>query len=276
MVKIHAIQTGRVKVKAAQLRREKGGGFGRLFFSREWSEWLPIYAWLIEHPEGLILVDTGETARTAEPGYFPRWQPYYRFAVRMEVLAEDEAGPQLSRLGFDPDDVHLVILTHLHTDHAGGLHHFPRSDTLVSEAEYQGAQGLSGEMMGYLPHRWPEWFAPQFLQFEHSPFGSFDRSFRVTKAGDVVIVPTPGHTPHHVSVIVQSESVNYFLAGDATYAEQFLIDRQPDGVSANPEVSLDTIDRILRYAETTPLIYLPSHDPVSAQRLSQGTQLEPA
>ena len=97
MVKIHAIQTGRVRIKVAQWRREKGGGLGRLFFSRDWSEWLPIYAWLVEHPEGLILVDTGETARTAEPGYFPRWQPYYRFADHLRRRRRDRSPASSSR-----------------------------------------------------------------------------------------------------------------------------------------------------------------------------------
>ena len=157
---------------------------------------------------------------------------------------------------------------------SGGLHHFPKSDILVSEAEYLDAQGLSGEMMGYLPHRWPDWFSPRFLEFKQNPFGPFDRSLPITEAGDVVVVPTPGHTPHHVSVIVQTESANCFLAGDATYAARFLLDRTPDGVSPDPAVAVDTIDRILRYAEAGPVIYLPSHDAGSAPRLSQSRQVE--
>jgi hypothetical protein len=48
---------------------------------------VPILAWVIEHPEGIIVVDTGETARTAEPGYLPSWHPYYRFAVRFQGVA---------------------------------------------------------------------------------------------------------------------------------------------------------------------------------------------
>jgi glyoxylase-like metal-dependent hydrolase (beta-lactamase superfamily II) len=131
-------------------------------------------------------------------------------------------------------------------------------------------------MMGYLPHRWPEWFTPGFFQFEQSPFGPFDKYLPVTKVGDIVVVPTPGHTLHHVSVIVQTESVNYFLAGDATYAERLLLERHPDGVSSDPDVAVGTIDRILRYAETGPLIYLPSHDGESALRLSQGRQVKPS
>ena len=65
-MKIHAIQTGTVAIKTRQ-RSGKGEGFGRLvntLLDPEWTPMLPIYAWVIEHPEGVIVVDTGETART--------------------------------------------------------------------------------------------------------------------------------------------------------------------------------------------------------------------
>ena len=71
----------------------------KVLFGREWSDWLPIHAWAIEHPEGVIVVDTGETARTAEPGYFPAWQPYYRLAVELDVKPEEEIGPRLRERG---------------------------------------------------------------------------------------------------------------------------------------------------------------------------------
>src|SRR6266487_3450666 len=126
-MKIHAIQTGTVAIKTRQV---EGVGRGRrrqlnMFLDREWTAPLPIYAWAIEHPEGVIVIDTGETARTAIPGYFPRWHPYFRLALRMWVNADDEIGPQLERIGIRSSDVRWVVMTHLHTDHAGGLAHFP-------------------------------------------------------------------------------------------------------------------------------------------------------
>ncbi len=69
-IRIHLLQTGVVQIKSAQSRRRRGG-LVRALMDRTWTEWLPIYAWAIEHPEGPIVVDTGETARTSEPGYFP-------------------------------------------------------------------------------------------------------------------------------------------------------------------------------------------------------------
>ena len=267
MTSIHLIQTGSVKIKTSHLRREGSGGPGKILFGRTWTEWLPIYAWVIEHPQGLIVVDTGETSRTSEPGYFPRWQPFYRFAVRMNVSPEQEIGPQLRNMGLKPEGVWKVVLTHLHSDHAGGIHHFPNSEFLVSGDEYRNAQGLSGKLQGYLPHRWPDWFAPKSIQFAPEAFGPFEESYAVTDAGDVVIVPTPGHTPNHVSVIVKNEGVSYFLAGDTSYSEELLLERQPDGISSSAEVAVQTMDKILRYAEAEPVVYLPAHDPLSRERL---------
>lgn len=265
-MKIHPIRTGSVQIKRAQRERE-AGGLLRVIASREWTDWLPIYAWLIEHPEGPIVVDTGETARTADPGYFPRWHPYYRFAVHMDVKPEDEVGSQLRRIGVQPDDVKTVVLTHFHTDHAGGLHHFPRSRILVSGADYALARGTLGKLMGYLPQRWPSWFEPVPIPFRSEPVGPFPVSYPVTRAGDVVVVPTPGHTPHHVSVIAHSSDVSVFLAGDTSYTQSLLLDRHADGVSPRPRVALETMDAILRYARSEPMVYLPSHDPDSVARL---------
>ena len=83
MTKVHAIRTGFVQVRKAQ-RERRSTGIARvtdLLFDKEWTEWLPIYAWVIEHEEGVIVVDTGETSRVHQRGYHPSWSPFYRRAV---------------------------------------------------------------------------------------------------------------------------------------------------------------------------------------------------
>ena len=92
----------------------------------------------------------------------------------------------------------------------------------------------------------------------------------------MVIVPTPGHTPNHVSVIVKIDGISYFLAGDTSYSEDLLIGKRPDGVSQSAEIAVQTMDKILRYAEAEPTIYLPSHDPLSGDRLLHKRMLTPA
>lgn len=258
------------------MRREGRGGLGKVLFGRTWTEWLPIHAWLIEHREGLIVVDTGETARTSEPGYFPRWQPYFKLAVRMKVSPEEEIGQQIRSLGFDPHEVRKVILTHLHTDHAGGLHHFPNSEILVSGDEYRNAKGFRGMLQGYLPNRWPEWFEPKSIPFERKAFGPFEESFEATRSGDIAIVRTPGHTLHHLSVFVEISGIFYFLAGDTSYTEELLLIRQTDGVSPSPEIAIKTLDKITRFAQEETMVYLPTHDPKTEDRFRRSIPLKPS
>jgi glyoxylase-like metal-dependent hydrolase (beta-lactamase superfamily II) len=275
MTKTHAITTGLVQVRRPQME-SRGAGVARMtnmLFDPEWSEWLPIHSWVIEHDEGVIVVDTGETARVHERGYHPRWNPFYRRAVRFSVQPEEELGPQLRALGIGARDVRHVVLTHLHTDHAGGLSHVTGSRVWVAGGELDRAAGFGGRVQGYLPHRWPKWWQPERIRFDSRPFGPFDESMSLTKRGDVLIVPTPGHTPHHVSVVVRGD-VSFFLAGDTSYNQSLLLAGKVDGVSPDPRVSQRTSGRILSLAAERPLVYLPSHDPDAARRLAECAAIE--
>jgi glyoxylase-like metal-dependent hydrolase (beta-lactamase superfamily II) len=273
MIRIHPIRTGFVRIKEAQRARRLGGLPG-IALTREWTEWLPILAWLIEHPEGPIVVDTGETTRVAEKGYLPRWHPYYRLGVQFMVQPEDEIGPQLLKHGLDPYDVRTVIMTHLHSDHAGGLSYFPGSKVLVSETEWRRARGFAGLVRGYPSNRWPKWLDPLPMPFDPVGPPPFRASFPVTRQGDVVVVPTPGHTPGHVSVIVRvGDGLNFFLAGDTSYDQGYLMHRVVDGVSGNPRVALQTLENIIAFTERELTVYLPSHDPGSAHRLKARVPL---
>ena len=69
-MKVHAIQTGFVRIKTAQVEG-RGHGLSRrfaIFTDTNWTEWLPTYAWAIDHPEGVIVVDTGQGAHLLESG----------------------------------------------------------------------------------------------------------------------------------------------------------------------------------------------------------------
>jgi N-acyl homoserine lactone hydrolase len=274
VAKLHAICTGLVQVRKAQMIG-KGHGIARainMLTDKEWTEWLPIYAWVIEQGNRVVLVDTGETARVHELGYHPRWHPFYRRAARFKVAPEDELGPQLRNLGIKTSDVHSVILTHLHTDHAGGLAHVVGCRTWVHSAEWASAKGMMGRLNGYLPNRWPKWWRPESLQFRDRSVGPFSKSATISEDEEILIISTPGHTPAHVSVLVQG-SPSVFLAGDTSYTQSLLIEGKVDGVSPNEKVSRQTLGLIREFARQQPLVYLPSHDPDSVTRLQGGITL---
>jgi N-acyl homoserine lactone hydrolase len=269
-MRIHAIQTGTVAIHERQ-RAGKGRGPVRLAMTladQRFTEPLPILAWLVEHPDGLILVDTGETAQALEPGYFPAWNVYFRLAVREEVTAAQEIGPQIQALGFSTADVRHVVLTHLHTDHAGGLHHVPGSEVHISRAELAVATGRLGKLHGYLPHRWPEWLEPRPVDFDAGAFGPFATSH--TLADGVTLVPTPGHTRGHLSVAVRTEDRLVLLAGDTSYTQALMQAGVADGITLDAATERATLRRIQALARSEPLVYLPTHDPDSVRRLAEA------
>jgi glyoxylase-like metal-dependent hydrolase (beta-lactamase superfamily II) len=267
-MKVHAIQTGFVRIKTAQVEG-RGHGLSRrlaIFTDTNWTEWLPTYAWAIDHPEGVIVVDTGQGAHLLESG--KSLHPYVRWEVVFRIEREQEIGPQLRALGIASRDVKRVVLTHQHMDHDGGLVHFPESEILVASGELQTARGYLGRLRGYLPHRWPSWFDPKPLSLAAESFGPFAASRRLTQAGDVVAVATPGHTADHISVVVRDGGIDYFLAGDTSYNEDLMLEGRLDGVSADEQVTIATLDAIRRFARSRPTVYLPTHDPEAADRLA--------
>ena len=111
-MKVHAIRTGSVRIKRAQVEG-RGHGMARrleIFADRNWTEWLPTYTWAIDHKGGVIVVDTGQGAHLLETG--TSLHPYIRWEVAFRIDREEEIGPQLRALGIGPRDVKRVVLTH--------------------------------------------------------------------------------------------------------------------------------------------------------------------
>jgi glyoxylase-like metal-dependent hydrolase (beta-lactamase superfamily II) len=184
---------------------------------RSWSEeTLAVNAFLIEHPAGFCLVDTGQDAAAAEPGFLPRWHPFIRIA-RFELGPDDIAVAQLRKLGFEPGSVRWVVLTHLHTDHVGGVGDFSGSDIVVSRVEWNRAQGLRGRLIGYVPRQWPRGVPPRLVDLDGPALGPFAATLDLAGDGSLVLVPLPGHTPGQIGVLVRGAGRTALLGGDVAH-----------------------------------------------------------
>jgi glyoxylase-like metal-dependent hydrolase (beta-lactamase superfamily II) len=275
MVTIHPIKTGTIRIRPSHRAGNMDHPVWRrrldILLDRDWTQALPIYTYLVEHPEGLILLDCGESARASAKGWFPWWSPFSQLSVDIYVRPDDEVGPRLKAMSINPSkDLKSLVLSYLHHDHADGLIHFQGTQIIVSAENYRASTGLKGALLGAVPSQWPSWFEPRRVELTGPPASSFDRTLPVTEDGSIFCVPTPGHMPGHVSLVVRTPDVTYFLAADATYNEQLLKQRIVDGPSSDLKLSLDTLDRIAAFARSEPTILLPAHDPLAEQRLAEG------
>jgi glyoxylase-like metal-dependent hydrolase (beta-lactamase superfamily II) len=219
-VHVRTFTTGRVRPKRASrgARRYLPGG---------WSgDTLPVHAFLVDHPAGLCLFDTGQSHRAAAAGYLPRWHPFLRLA-RFELSAADEVGAQLRAAGIEPGSVRWVVLSHLHTDHVGGIEDFAGAEIVVSRVEWERAQGLAGRVRGYVPQHWPPDLRPRLVEPAGPTLGPFAWSLDLSDDGSLIVVPTPGHTPGHLALVARDGSGGVFLGGDVAHSAEELVQAAP-------------------------------------------------
>src|SRR4051794_2085559 len=267
-LRIHPLTTGRVRIQDV-MHRGVGRGLrrrARMFRPGPFGDALPIHAWLIEHPDGLILVDAGETHAARDVTF-----------ATFHIEREDELDHQLHAAGFAPADVATVVLTHVHGDHIGGLVHVPGARQLAGARELAIARGPGARLLRRATHQpLPPNFDAAPIALDGPAFGAFAASTPLTADGRVVAVPTPGHTLGHLSVVVVQPDHHVLIAGDSAYDQGQLLDLHVDGVGPKDDVARATMQTILSHGALHPTVYLPSHDPASAARLAETTTLPSA
>jgi N-acyl homoserine lactone hydrolase len=151
----------------------------------------PVYGYAIRHPDGLVLVDTGVGWGEADvdAAYQPRRRPL------PEVLGAH---------GLHPQDVALVINTHLHFDHCGSNHLLPQVPIYVQAEEYTAAHSL------------PHFTILAWVDFPDAQYEQVSGEHELLPG--VRLLPTPGHTPGHQSVVLETERGLVVLAGQAIYS----------------------------------------------------------
>jgi len=264
-IKIHLVSTGGVAVKT-RFKENKHAGFRALIsflLDKKFTEWLPIYVLIIEHTEGVFIIDAGEIADVenkdyfTSSGFFAKWFDTSQF--KFLVKREDEIDMQLQRLNISPGKINSIILTHLHFDHTDGIKHFPNAKIIVNKDEWE-------KPFGDLPKLYPPWFKPELVELDEQ-FDVFKKAKYLTKSKDIILVETPGHTYHHCSVLIKTDECVIFFAADICYSQQQLIMEKFPGNNASNKLAKETYKAVKLFAENNPVVFIPSHDGTAGQRL---------
>jgi N-acyl homoserine lactone hydrolase len=249
-------------------RGMRGNGWSSLLRRRKDVEF-PAFAFIVEHPEGHIAIDTGRVAEG-----WPVALPMRRFIPTAPPMRPgEEIGPQMETKGLRTEDVRRVVVTHLDVDHAGGIGHFPEAEFLVHRPEYALASTFLGKQR-YRPQDWPSWFKPTLYDLDPEPHGPFPESKALTESGDVRLVPIPGHTIGQVGVVLRTNGVSLFFTADHLLRQDWFLDDYADGrlkglgALTLPKRAVETSQRIHRFLEETPAILVPSHDSEGPDRLA--------
>jgi N-acyl homoserine lactone hydrolase len=185
------------------------------------AEWevRPVPAYLARHPSvGPILVDTGlhpSIARNPRDNLGRFSSRHYRVEEGKDIVS------QLRDRGLAPEDIVVVVLTHLHEDHASAIEAFPEAHFVVSATEWEAATtGRLPWLRGYHHSHYDFAFDYNSIDFNGDfveSYGPFGRSFDLFGDGSVRLVYTPGHSAGHVSVILKLPRRDFLVVGDAAY-----------------------------------------------------------
>lgn len=214
---------------------------------------IPMPAYLIEHPKGLVLFDTGlvPAAATDPEGVYGELASLLGLRFRPEQAIDQ----QLKALGYAPSDVKYVIASHTHFDHSGGLYLFPQAEFFVGQGDIPYAYWPDPAGAAFFRRadidaargfRWRE-----IPGVDHDVFGD----------GSLVILFTPGHTPGELSLLVRLPSRNFILSGDTVHLREALETAVPMPYDANTEEAVRSIRRLQLLRESADATVWISHDP---------------
>lgn len=235
--------------------------------SRSWVE-LPINVFVLEHREGLVLFDTGLDPKiVSDPNYINSaiGRFFLRRIFRLHIGPEESLRNKLNALGYNVSDVAKVVVSHLHFDHVGGISAVPQAELLVNKDEWQQLSAPHPEyewiLREHIELPGANWRPIEFAPTDDPVLAPFGAAHDVMGDGSMVLLPTPGHTPGSMSMLVRDMGLPPLLmVGDLTYQRDLMMKDQVPG-TGNAEVLRSSYAKVRKLIEQLPeLVVLAAHD----------------
>ncbi len=242
-----------MKIMAVKFRKDGfysrpfafGGEEGPDKFDRQIRYRGSLQNYLIDTGDDVILVDTGLPAGTPEEAPDENSPAY----TGKDICSYLEA---LAALGYRPEQVTKILLTHRHADHSGELRSFPGAKIYVNADEME-----ADELRG-IPNLAP-------VQFTDGAYHSFPACQKIVDG--VYFVKAKGHTNGNSIVIAERDGLFYMFHGDITYVDEALYENKLSVVFDDLPAARETLDRVREFVRMNPTVYCGTHTPQGYENL---------
>jgi N-acyl homoserine lactone hydrolase len=210
----------------------------------------PYFVYVVTHPQGTVLFDTGIHPQMGVDPQARLGPAAAAFDTR--IGPEDHIEACLGKIGLAPGDIDLVIVSHLHFDHAGGLEWLTHAPVLVQREELNFARNPPVyQRLIYVPDDFEHGLQWRELDGDHDVFGD----------GRLLAVSTPGHSRGHQSLMVKLDSgQTVFLLADATYLLAKMRERALPGILWSPDAMVASWERIEALEREHDAMLIATHD----------------
>ena len=251
-MKIHVLHTGEVRVSPylpfggdnCNLLKASG-----MTTPKEDWIWLPVSVYLIEHPQGLILVDTGWHRDMSPEGVYDKAAQIKSLGSRVlynvnqgQIPLGEAVDEQLETMGIKPADLDYVLLTHLDCDHANGLRAVKDAKHIIVAQEELDCARKNGFIR--YKKKWWEGVDLQTIEWNGTE-GPVQKSFDLFGDGSIKMINIPGHCDGLCAVKITSEDGKYVLLfSDGGYATKSWKEMITSGVSLDKEMQRKSLQWI--------------------------------
>ena len=201
--------------------------------------------YLIDTGDELILVDTGLPAGTPEEVVDENSVLY----TGKDICSYMEA---FAALGYKPEQVTKILLTHKHGDHSGELKSFPNAQIFVNEDEI-GVPELQG-ISNLVP-----------VKFTDGAYYNFPACQKIQDG--IFFIKAKGHTSGNSIVVVENDGLFYMIHGDITYVDEALYENKLSVVFDDLAAARETLNRVREFVRKHPTVYCGTHTPQGYENL---------